>query len=181
MMKPQGYDEVQAVGEWEPLELGGHVCVIKQAEAVMTSTGKQALKLYLDVAEGKQKEYFKQAYAADTRADKKWGCTYMQLIEGESTRYFKGMIEAIERSNEGYKFNWDESTLAGKLIGGVFGREQYANDKGELKFYTKCRFVRSVEAVRKGIPAPEDKLLNKQGSKVNYEQFSAVSDDELPF
>ena len=30
MQKPQGYDNVQAFGSFVPLELGGHICVVKK-------------------------------------------------------------------------------------------------------------------------------------------------------
>ena len=38
--KPAGYDEVQAGGDFTPIELGGHKLVIKKLEEVTTSTGR---------------------------------------------------------------------------------------------------------------------------------------------
>ena len=53
--------------------------------------------------------------------------------------------------------NWDERTLRNKLVGIVFGQEEYENQMGEVKLSTKARFIRSVEAVKKGIPCPRCK------------------------
>ena len=75
------------------------------------------------------------------------------------------MIENIEKSNEGFNFvkaGFDEKSLVGKLFGGVFGREQYKNQEGELKWATKCMSIRTVEKVREGIEAPADKLLKEE-------------------
>ena len=89
------------------------------------------------------------------------------------------MIENIEKSNPGYNFvnsGFDEKTLVGKLFGGVFGREQYKAQDGSLKFTTKCRSIRTVDAVRNGVNIPEDKLL-KTESQDDY--FSPSSSDEV--
>ncbi len=50
---------------------------------------------------------------------------FRQGYEGKQLPFFKGMISCIEKSNEGYEWNWDEKTLKGKKIGVLFGREQY--------------------------------------------------------
>lgn len=180
MQKPIGYDEAQAVefGSFEQLELGGHVCQIVKGEIVTTKTGKEALKLYLDIADGEQKGYFKKQYDKDTRQVKKWKCTFMQLTDGNSTQYFKGLISAIEKSNPQFKWNWDEKALKNLLIGGVFGREQYQKNNGELAWYTKCVNVRSIEAILNGVEVPEDKYLDGGMPDV----FKPVDDDEdIPF
>lgn len=177
MKRPENYDIVQAVGEFEPLELGGHICVIVQAEEIITRSNKNALKLYLDIAEGRQKGYFQKLYDMDERQPKKWGCTYIQLAEGASVGYFKALITAIEKSNQGYIWNWNENTLKGKLVGGVFGREQYKNNKNELKFATKCITIRSIYAIIDGIEAPPDKLFYD----TNDDMFVPIYESDIPF
>ena len=186
MQKINDWDNVQAAGEFERLELGGHVCKIFKAEETTTSKGSRALKLYFDISDGKQAGYFKKSFDGSTYADKKWpmGGTYMQLTEGKSASFFKGMITAIEKSNNGYKWAWDESTLKGKLFGGVFGREQYRNTStGELKFSTKCMQIRSTEGIQ-DVPAPEDKLIKESSggyaSAPLNSQFAPLDDDDGP-
>lgn len=185
MKRIDGWDNIQAAGEFEALELGGHICKILKAESVTTSTKKEALQLYFDVAEGKQAGYFKKRFSEDNRQDRKWpnGGQYRQLTEGNSQRFFKGMIAAIEKSNPGFKWDWDEKKLEGKLFGGVFGREQYQAADGSLKFATKCFSIRSVDVVRAGVPVPQDKLApgNHTVRDDDFTAMAPISDDDLPF
>lgn len=184
MNKPIGYDEAQAyTGDFEQLKLGGHVCKIIGVRIEYTpNTNAEVLILALDIAEGEQAEYYQKQYDEAKKKDPqaKWKCTYRQFTQGNSTPYFKGMIENIEKSNPGFNFasvNFNEQMLVGKLIGGVFGREQYKAQDGKLKFAIKCMSIRTVEAVRNGVEVPEDKLI-KEEQQYNY--FSP-EDDDLPF
>lgn len=192
MRKPDGYDEAQAItGDTKALPPGGYVCQIKNAVEQTTKTGKTMLVLLLDVAEGEYTEYFQRIYDANTSGNKKWpnGGIYRQLTEGKSIDFFKGMITCIEKSNPGYvAFDangiLDEKLLRGKLIGCVFGREQYEKDNGSLAFATKVMQVRSIEAIRAGVEPPEDKLLSRQEeNKYNsgLGQEIAFDYNDLPF
>ena len=169
MNKPQGYDEAQSyTGDFEALELGGHVCKVTGVKLEYTpNTNKEVLVLAFDIAEGEQAGYYQRRYDEDVKNNKqaKWKGIYRQFTQGNSTPYFKGMIENIEKSHEGFNFvkaGFDEKSLVGKLFGGVFGREQYKNQEGELKWATKCMSIRTVEKVREGIEAPADKLLKEE-------------------
>ncbi len=188
MNKPQGYDEAQSyTGDFEQLKLGGHVCKIIGVKIEYTpNTNAEVLILALDIAEGEQAGYYQKQFDEAKKKDPqtKWKCTYRQFTQGNSTPYFKGMIENIEKSNAGYNFEstgFNEQTLVGKLIGGVFGREQYQAQDGKLKFATKCRSLRTVEAVRNGIEAPEDKLLETQNNDYFSPDSYSSTDDDLPF
>lgn len=46
-------------------------------------------------------------------------------MKGNGLPFFKGVLTSLEESNPGFRWNWDESTLVGKKVGGVFGREQF--------------------------------------------------------
>ena len=196
MVKPNNYDGTQEYGEFKPLELGGHVCKIMSVEETKSGSGKDMLKIFLDIAEGEQANYYAEQYKADSRADKKWGCIVYQLIEdkdGNTNRGLKTFITSVEKSNKGFTVAWGDNftaCLKGKLIGGIFGREQYQNSKGELKFATKCVSFRSVDTIRSGVEVPADKLLNGAKQAVlqtpgtispldGFEEI--ISDDELPF
>jgi hypothetical protein len=175
MQKPIDYDGVQAYGDFTPLKLGGHICKIMQVKETKTKrTGKDMLEISLDIAEGDQKGYYEQQYKNDTRENKKWGCIVYQLVndnEGGTSRGFKSFITSVENSNAGFKIVWGNnfaSCFKGKLVGGVFGREQYLNNAGEKKFATKCVQFRSVNAIHAGVEAPEDKLLPEEGNYSDY-------------
>ncbi|WFR56413.1 hypothetical protein QA584_22795 [Anaerocolumna sp. AGMB13025] len=197
MQKPNDYDNVQAYGEFTPIKLGGHICKIMQVKETISSTGKDMLEISLDIAEGDQKDYYAQQYKTDTRTNKKWGCVVNQLIndnDGNTSRGFKSFITAVENSNSGFKVAWGNNFAAcfkGKLIGGVFGREQYLNANNEKKFFTKCSQFRSVESIRAGVEVPADKLLpdtdtapGAPPSMYDSDGFMTIpagSESELPF
>ena len=170
-MKPiENYENMEAkgTGDFVPLTLGGHVCIIKKAYISETTTCKEQLCLELDLAEdGEFKDYYQKQFDNSTKKDKKWGCIYRQLTQ-ESPEYFKGMITAIENSNPGFKFNWDENQLVGKKVGGVFGLEEYQKQDGKIGTITKCVRLRSADKV-KDAQIPSVRLLNK--SLVSYDEY----------
>lgn len=188
MLKPNDYDRVSAYGEFTPLELGGHICQIMSVEETTSSTGKDMLLISLDTApQDKQPGYYMAQWKNDDRQDKKWGCRVFQLVldkDGNTSRGFKTFITAVEKSNPGFQVQWGDSFAAcfkNRLIGGVFGREQYQNNSGELKWATKCFQFRSVEAIQKGVDVPEDRYLNSQ-KPIQQTGFSELPDDgDLPF
>ena len=187
MNKPMGYDEAQSyTGDIETLELGGHVCKITDVSVEHTQNGSEYLAIYFDIAEGKQAGFYKRRFdeAVKNGKEAKWQGVYNQFTQGNSTPFFKGMIENIEKSNQGYSFiasNFDEKTLIGKLFGGVFGREQYRSQDGKLKFVTKCRSIRTIEKRREGVEIPEDKLLAEESNNNFFNSNNYTSSDALPF
>ena len=188
MNKPQGYDEAQAyTGDFEQLELGGHICKIVGVKLEYTqNTNAEVLVILFDIIEGKQAGYYQKRYdeARKNNTQAKWQGIYRQFTQGNSTPYFKGLIENIEKSNPGYNFmntGFNEQTLTGKFFGGVFGREQYKAQDGKLKFATKCRSIRTVEAIKNGVDIPEDKLLETEQQNDYFNQDVSTTEDDLPF
>ena len=45
MQKPNNYDNTQSFGGFTPIELGGHVCIIKKVEEITSKTGKEMIKI----------------------------------------------------------------------------------------------------------------------------------------
>lgn len=193
ILKPEGYDSATAyTGEFETLEPGGYVCVIKKAEDTLTAKGIKMLAISFDIAEGDSKGFYERQWkSSESNENRKWRGVYNQITEGKSIPFFKGMITSIEESNPGYKWNWDEATLKGKLFGGVFGREEYRKQDGKTAMATKCISIRSVKTIRDGVDAPEDKLLpattDAYGSPPplstapTHKWETLNPDDDLPF
>ena len=102
--------------------------------------------------------------------------------KGECNSFLKGFITSIEKSNEGFIFNFDEATLKGKKFGGVFAREQYRNASGESKMSTKLRFIRSTEGIH-DVEVPGDKLLPASEIQGFYPINNVTEEDnsDLPF
>lgn len=191
MKRPTNWENTQAYGDFEPLELGGHICKIMSVEETKSRAGKDMIKISLDIAEGEQAGYYAEQYRNDNRNPKKWGCIVYQLLEddnGNTNRGFKTFVNAVEKSNPGFNSDniWDDNFCGyfkNKLIGGVFGREQYENSKGDLKWSTKCVQFRDIETIRKGVPIPEDKYLEgtKPATSSNNDFADMPLDDDLPF
>lgn len=154
MIKPNGFEETREFGEYTPLELGGHKLVIIKVEECTASTGNQYIKVSFDTAnDDMQPNYYSVQYKQDTRTEKKWsGVTtvFPTDSEGKTSRAFKTFCTSVEKSNAGFKMVWGEKfceALEGKLIGGVFGEEEYYDSFGELKTVRKLRWFRSIEGV----------------------------------
>lgn len=195
MQKPNNYDNVQAAGDFIPLDLGGHICIVKQIEEKKSSTGKDMIVISLDTdVSDKQPKYYENQFRNDIRPNKKWGCVVYQLVldnEGNTNKGLKTFITSVEKSNPGFKVVWGDGFTAcfkNKLVGAIFGREEYLNASNEKKMATKCFFFRSVDAIKSGVPIPEDRLLNTSFTSSNQptgsDGFMNIPDgidEELPF
>lgn len=190
MRKPNGYEQVQVHGDYVPLEVGGHYCVIKQVEEMKSKTGLDMLKISLDTANNdKQPHYYMDKYRADTRPDKRWACC-MYLVVDENTDYgtgnLKGFVTAVENSNPSLQVCWDDrfaECFRNREVGVVFGREQYRNQQGELKWSTKPKWFRTLDTVLES-PVPDDKYLaGAAGATTGVNLFQEITDDDgdVPF
>ncbi|SHN77504.1 hypothetical protein [Desulfitobacterium chlororespirans] len=184
MKKYSGYDKTEAfTGEYEKLQLGGHVCVILKVSVEEKEYG-DLMRIGFDIADGPNEGFYDRQFQRkkQNNSDAKWPGMYYQTVRKDDLRYFKGFIQAIEQSNLGYKWDWDEKTLNGKLFGGVFGEEEYVANDGSIKTAVKCFYVRSVEQIRKGVDVPEIKRLKMQGYTGPGTYGHEVSlDDDIPF
>ena len=164
MNKPAGYEEAQVLGEFTPIELGGHKLVIMQVEEVTARNGNQFIKVSFDTAKDDiQPSYFANSYKQDTRSNKKWsGITtvFPTDKDGKTSRAFKTFCTAVEKSNAGFKMVWGDmfcASLKGKKIGGVFGEEDYLNSMNECKTARKLFWFRSIDKVMEAeIPAKRE-------------------------
>ncbi len=166
-MKPiAGFDTAAAsrFGEYETLDAGGYVLILKLVQEETSSTGKAGVRIFFDIAEGEHAGYYERQFTNDTRQQKRWAGSYLQITEGNGMPYFKGFITSVEESNPGYKWNWDERTLANKKIGGIFRREEYVGTDGKNHWSTKLFCFCSVDTVRAGVTPPKDKPVQADAS-----------------
>lgn len=178
MEKPKNWDSVQAnTGDYENLKLGGHEVVIKNAYEYTGMTGNTSLKIEVDIAgNDEQKGFYQKQYDNNTNSDKKWpsaSCKYISLKEDDTcVAMFKGFTTCIEKSNPGYTWNFDEKTLIGKKICGVYGLEEYEKQDGTIGTATKLVQFRSLDKLNE-IKIPKVKLIN--GTFVDYEDYKNKS------
>lgn len=189
MKQTSDYAQAQAyTGDNERLPLGGHICQIRGARCETARSGKEMLVLAIDIKEGSESDGFYQRRfdrAKEYNADAKWPCLYRSVTEtndGKTNPMFKGLIKAIEESNPGYTWNWNERSLNGLVVGFNFGEEEYKHNSGEIRTAIKPRFPASTGRVKEGLAILECKRLSGTGSATAASNgFTAVDDDELPF
>ena len=134
------YEQTKGYGDYERLPKGGYVLVIKAAQLMQNSMGEY-IKVSADVYEGEYAQFFTREYKAQQSEDKKWHCNYLLNVpkddgseqDGWTKRKFKTFTEALEDSNEGYHFDWDERRFKGLLIGGLFNEREYEGRNGDIR------------------------------------------------
>lgn len=181
------------VGAREKLPAGAYIAQILGAKVIENDYGNQNLVLRFDVVEGEYKDFFQKDYDECAYEDKKWRGIYRLPIpknESESeawkARAFGNGIWAIEASNSGYHWDWDEKTLKGKLVGVLFRNKEWEMN-GNYGWTTECGALACAEDVRTGKCKPlKDKPLDHapQGfTQLGSASFPNVQpdDDDDPF
>lgn len=190
MEKIQGWDEAPAyTGETQSLPAGLYHCIIKQVNVQKDRNNNEQLIICFDISDGEYKGFYQKQFdlRKQNSIDVKWGGIHRQFTHDKGLPFFKGMICSIEKSNNGYRWDWNEKGLVGKLFGGVFGREEFATGDGEKKMATKLVQIRSLEGLNDA-KIPEDKLLNESTSSKapatdsnGFMNIPEGIDEELPF
>lgn len=205
IIRPQNWDNVQAFSERRALPVGAYVCRIKNAAVKNTEYGDQLFILF-DIEDGEYAGFYKEAFDRDTREDKKWKGVLRQFLpkndgsqKDEWTKSsLKGLVTSIEESNRGYTWNWDESTLAKKLIGIIFRNEEWEYE-GKSGWTVRPFRACSVDTVADGsYTIPKDKPLKNKETGSSFGGFATPTpsfgsapamdygalpedDDDLPF
>lgn len=191
--RPNNWDSIKEPSGREQLPPGGYVVIINGAEVKRSPKGYEYLDLSIDIAEGEYKGYYQSDYYAQ-EGEKRWKGHYRQGTpkqdDEKRTSYFKGMIKAIEESNPGYQWNWDERSLIGKIAGCLMRAEEWEYE-GKTGMRTSPMTFMSADKVRQGdFKIPNPKMLNAQSQQNNagFTQtqqmphgFEAIDDDNIPF
>lgn len=186
-----GLEIKKSVSASEPLPAGGYVAKILNAKVDEYSWG-EVLVISFDIAEGEYNDFFSKQYKENTREDKKWKGNFRLTVPNEGNQYFDSQkrafgnaIWAIEESNPGYHWDWNESALKGKMVGVLFRNFEWEMDDGRSGWSTECCTFVSVEDVRTGnFKQPKDKPLKRKES-YSSNQFSEMAEidstEDLPF
>lgn len=201
MEKFTGYDDIQVNEGFVKLPAGGYKCFIKQAKFEAWKNGNgQSLVLCIDIKEGEYKDYYKKDFEGQTK-DKKWrGLARIGVPTNSSSdgmkKAFKSFVTALENSNKGFSFPWgkdDAETcklLKDKLIGFVFGEEEYYKNDGSIGVSVKPFWPRSYDKVldaeapqRKTVQggAPQQASGSSTAWTPNTPTNNFEDDDDLPF
>lgn len=190
-----GYDEAQTqeYGERrEKLKLGGHICKILEVrtEAYTSKDGKpfEMLVMKIDIEEpDEQAGFYTRRFKEEAEKDAmnaKWKGYYRLTVPTDSSEdyvksKFKTFTTSIEKSNPGYKWNWQEATLVGKVFGGIFALKQIeltqGMNAGKIVDYTELRFARSTEKVAE-VEIPNVRLLD--GTYMSYDDYLEMKEEK---
>ena len=155
----------------EKLPEGGYVCRISDTKYTNPQNGNSGyITMEFDIAEGEHAGFFQKQYEANTSEDRKFkGKVIIWEPKDDGTEQdgwtknaFAKWTNAIEDSNPGYSWDWDETKWKGKLVGILFGTTGTVIDGKEIT-YTEARTAVSVEKVRSG-----DYKIPKFKSKNGY-------------
>ena len=197
MKQFQNYNDVKTIEERPVLPAGAYLCIIKDAKVAAyptkDSTGMfEKLEIAVDIAEGDFKDYYASDFAAQTAEDKKWKGVIRNIYcpkddgteQDEWTkRKLKTLLVAIEESNPGFHWDWDEKKLKGLKCGVLFQNQEY-DFNGRHGWKAQPVRIISLEDLKEGnFKLPDDLPIKKTAATVvpSATEFIPVTDDGLPF
>ena len=194
-MKPfADYETTQAAGEFEKLPKGAYEVKIEQAK-VTTYTGKdgstlEKLEIAFDIDKGEYAGYCRRNLESQQQEDKKWKGVlriYVPKDDGSekdqwTKRKFKAIIQAIEDSNPGYHWDWNEAGLKGKIVCWIFQWKEWTYN-GKTGWTAQPYNFIDVAKVRSGeFKLPDDKPLPKDQKPFDINiSTEDDSEEDLPF
>ena len=141
----------------ETLPVGGYVCQIQGARVEDYGNGFQRLILAIDVVEGEYAGIWKRDFDNNTNEDRKWRGIFRLSIPTDDgseqdswrKRAFGNAMWAVEQSNPGFVWDWDERKLKGKKIGIIYRNEEWKMN-GRTGWTTKAGGADSIDNIRSG-------------------------------
>lgn len=186
MMNPfDNYDKINPImgGGNAQLPAGVYVGKIVNVMLGNSQKGDEMLTLAVDIAEGEYKDHFRKAFDRKMQFKKegqevKWPCQYYQLTrkDEQTMGRFKGLLTAIEMSNDGYKWNWEETSLRGKVCGVIMREEEYIGNDNKPHTTTRCYAIIPISEMDNAT-VPEKKCV-EQPQGYNSPAFD---DEQIPF
>lgn len=213
-MKPiNGWNEAKIMSAREKLPAGAYQIKILAASVHELPPSRKNGEVYtvldisFDISDGEYINFYRDDYAAQNGENKKWGGVLRMFVpdgsgteeDNRSMSVMKTNIAAIEESNNGYVWDWNEQNLKGKNAGCLFRNEEYDffDSQGQRRqgFSTKAfKFISLSELAQGKYKLPKDKLLNRSANAANAgagaftgaETLAAAyvelgADDDLPF
>ena len=197
-MRPfNNYDTTQTISARAQLPVGAYICQILKAEEKVYSSSKgewHKLEVSFDISEGEHKDFYANDYRSQSGEDKKWkGILRMNIPSDDGSeadtwakRSFKTNILAIEESNNGYHWDWNEAQLKGKTIGIVFRSEEWEYNGKRGWRTAPFKMVPAADVKSGNIKIPDPKPLNEKAASqastaADLSDFVEVASADLPF
>lgn len=197
-MKPfKNYESTQTITGSRQLPVGAYICQILKAEEKVYSSSKgewHKLEVSFDICEGEHKDFYANDYRSQSGEDKKWkGVLRMNIPSDDGSeadnwakRSFKTNILAIEESNNGYHWDWNEAQLKGKTVGIVFRSEEWEYNGKRGWRTAPFKMVPAADVKSGNIKIPDPKPLNGKAASqastaADLSDFVEVASADLPF
>ena len=192
-MKPINGAKAEAPtgGAYPMLPKGLYIGTI-QAVKIDGNEPDQQLVIRLDISEGEFAGYYTKRYHHDKEAGGRFEVRYKGdwrlQIPNEANpkrqhydwdlRSFNNFIFAVEDSNEGYHWDWNEGGLKGKTVGINVRQGSYNGNP-----YTVIGRLESVKAIREGkVRVMKDMEPRRDAFEpAAPDGFVAVEDEDVPF
>ena len=181
--------QIKTGSVFDQLPKGAYVIKISGTKVEANKSGEgEHIKIMFDIAEGEYKDFYKKQYEAMTGEDKHWpydGVHNLPAPDDSSPQWminsFGTFVAALEDSNEGYHWNWEEGTLKGKLVGAKF-RNVQSEYNGKVYDHVKPKWFIKAQAVRDGKfgKLPNDVLIEKKPA-ADFVNVPEVGPEEIPF
>ena len=197
-MRPfNNYDTTQTISARAQLPVGAYICQILKAEEKVYSSPKgewHKLEVSFDICEGEHKDFYANDYRSQSGEDKKWkGVLRMNIPSDDGSeadnwakRSFKTNILAIEESNNGYHWDWNEAQLKGKTVGIVVRSEEWEYNGKRGWRTAPFKMVPAADVKSGNIKIPDPKPLNGKAASqastaADLSDFVEVASADLPF
>lgn len=187
-MQPiNGFENVQAVhGRSGGMLPGGtYVMVITSAKEDTTGYGNQSIRIAYDVASGDYAGKY-----ADIVADpeQNWRHEVEIDVQEANGARFKALIDAVQASNPGYVWDWNEAGLVGKYVGLVLQERKVTltrgKNKGQDRTYLDFWDAVPAQSVLDGscnvVPPVNDRRTNKGDQPQQQVQAPVIEPTAAP-
>lgn len=172
------------------LPCGGYIVTIQNATVAISPKGHRMLMLTTEIIEGSYVRWFQTDYEQRHKGfypTKRRGIYRIfypkgdgSELDGKNIERFNRAITTIEKSNDGFTWDWNDPTqLAGKVVGIVVREFEW-----DGHVYTDIGKLTTVNAVRHNTFKPMDRYVMKSHTKDNADNippgFTKVDPGETP-
>ena len=185
------YQATRPTNRLDPVPPGAYVAGIIGAKVETAGSG-QRLILQVEIIEGPLTGYYKKLYESQSggQFSARYKGTYSVPIpdgtpaDAWKERMLNGLIYALQDSNPGYTWDWDETKLKGRKIGINVRKNIYTGRDGNPKETTEIGQFETVDDVRNGkCRAMKDRVQKNSGASDNStaEMENVTATVDVPF
>ncbi len=187
MKRSNRYEEAKVIGDYRRLPKGNYVCKIMGVKVKENRNGGERFEISYDIAEGDYAHFFEDDYKSNSDENKKWRGIFNQSVPDDDSpdwmwNQMKTFTNALEESNNGYHWDWNENKWKGLIFGGLFRVEEFVKNDGTVGSTVRLYKARPANDVRNGTaPICRDKLIENKPD--DTDDFAKLPDtiDDLPF